>query len=81
MDRSTSFLPAAFLALAAFLNTNAGRIFVDDETALTSPADYFGGSNFEIEAKLGGVGKQADKRGNRLEEHEMVSRLGRTSKL
>lgn len=27
------------------------------------PTDYFGGSNFEIEAKLGGVGKQADKRG------------------
>lgn len=38
---------------------NARRIFLDDETTL--PSDYFGGSNFEIEAKLGG--KQADKRG------------------
>lgn len=51
---------------------NAGRIFVDDETT-PLPSDYFGRSNFQIEAKLGGVGKQADKRGNRrprLEEQD-----------
>lgn len=59
---------------------NAGRIFVDDETT-PLPSDYFGRSNFQIEAKLGGVGKQADKRGNRGSRSKMAGRLGRASKL